>query len=37
MPNTGYSSVTFPQDFTGERTFRVSGAWGYCEGEVTVE
>jgi hypothetical protein len=37
VPNNGASSVTFPQDFTGERTFRVAGSQSYCEGTVTVK
>lgn len=37
VANTGASSVTFPQSFTGKRTFRVSGVDGYVEGDVTVK
>jgi hypothetical protein len=36
VPNNGASSVTYPADYTGTATFRVSGINGYCEGTVKV-
>ena len=37
VANTGSSSVTYPQDFTGEVTLRVADSDGnYCEGTTTV-
>ncbi len=35
--NDGTSSVTYPQDFTGDVTIRVAGVEGYLEGTTTVE
>ena len=37
VANDGTSSVTYPQDFTGEVTIRVCGINGYLEGTTTVE
>jgi len=36
VANDGSSSVTYPQDFTGEVTLRVAGINGYLEGTYTV-
>jgi hypothetical protein len=36
VANDGSSSVTYPQDFTGEVYLRVSGINGYLEGSYTV-
>jgi hypothetical protein len=36
VPNSGASSVTFPSDFTGTRTFRVGGESGYLEGTAQI-
>jgi hypothetical protein len=36
VANDGSSSVTYPQDFTGEVTIRVAGANGYLEGTFEV-
>jgi hypothetical protein len=37
VANDGSSSVTYPQDFTGDVLIRVNGNDGYLEGETTVE
>jgi hypothetical protein len=37
VANDGTSSVTYPQDFTGEVTIRVCGMDGYLEGTTTVK
>jgi hypothetical protein len=36
VANDGSSSVTYPQDFTGDVTIRVSGINGYLEGSTTI-
>jgi hypothetical protein len=36
VANDGSSSVTYPQDFTGEVTIRVAGINGYLEGTTTI-
>jgi hypothetical protein len=37
VANDGSSSVTYPQDYTGEVTIRVAGINGYLEGSTTIE
>jgi hypothetical protein len=37
VANDGSSSVTYPQDFTGEVTIKVAGIDYYLEGTTTVE
>jgi hypothetical protein len=36
VDNSGASSVTFPSDFTGTRTFRVAGEGDYLEGTIEI-